>query len=273
MPTLSASLVQRTHGLLVNLSEFSSNEALRNVFSDSRLAQWKHNVPEANTCSQRVSYVIEKFSCAWNNKMDNGLLLLLQVLYERTGNTELHTIWNIITKEILNNEIIDLKTQIAKTTEHQNSGWTSPTEASSTIASCTEKIQKLNLKLEELNMGTITGYGNVIGKQNIVSIASPTSQTAILASDTTPDFIRLADELSEIRNRIGIAKEFGITIPQGMISRGKQVKNQLETFAKNEQEAKRKRLEAQLEEAESPKQRRERLQRELEALGESDDEI
>lgn len=77
---------------LLRCDPFESKRALRAIFTDNRIELWANQLPEADTPKARVEAVIDWLNGKTHHDLgENGLLLLLQVLRDRTHpNDQLH---------------------------------------------------------------------------------------------------------------------------------------------------------------------------------------
>ncbi len=69
---------------LLECGPFASANNLRAAFSDARIATWRHLLPEANSSAERVEAAVDFLYRRQDENGQNGLVLLLQVLSERT---------------------------------------------------------------------------------------------------------------------------------------------------------------------------------------------
>ena len=83
-PGLSPQLSRQLQSTLLSCGPFSSAEELQVVFSDARISPWRHLLPEANSAVGRVDATIDFLHRRENGSGENGLVLLLRVLGERT---------------------------------------------------------------------------------------------------------------------------------------------------------------------------------------------
>ena len=81
---LPPSLDRQLQEALLACGPFASNGELQAVFSDARIAAWRHRLPEANSAAGRVAATVEFLFRRTSDRGENGLALLLEVLGERT---------------------------------------------------------------------------------------------------------------------------------------------------------------------------------------------
>ncbi|HOU15109.1 MAG TPA: hypothetical protein PKZ84_18520 [Anaerolineae bacterium] len=82
MGTYFRNLYERLKLLLLSCAVFTSDEALRAVFADSRLCAWQHDLPHTHSRERRIVETIYYLHSRYNDDHENGLALLLQVLAE-----------------------------------------------------------------------------------------------------------------------------------------------------------------------------------------------
>ena len=83
-------LSHRLYTTLLNCSPCDTDQHLRTLFVDARLAPWRAKIPEAETMDRRVRNLIAALYPA-THRQDNGLVLLLRVLQEQHApQTECH---------------------------------------------------------------------------------------------------------------------------------------------------------------------------------------
>jgi hypothetical protein len=84
MGTYFRNLYERLKVLLANNDAFANDEALHAAFADSRLCEWQRDLPQAHSRERRIVETIHHLHSRYNVDHENGLVLLLQVLSERT---------------------------------------------------------------------------------------------------------------------------------------------------------------------------------------------
>ena len=80
---LSPDLYNRLRAVLETSEYFESDQRLRTLFSDGRLAAWRSRLRDAATIEERVEVTIELLHDQVNAGGENGLLLLTRILAER----------------------------------------------------------------------------------------------------------------------------------------------------------------------------------------------
>ncbi len=147
MPSLSPSLQNRLRDALLRCAPFGSNEALRLLFDDCRLAAWKYNVPEAATPASRVSFLISQFMDAWNADGQNALSLFICVLVERPDcgaqcpAPDLCALANEVQMALIAGKIVECERELAQVRDHQTRGWSDPAYAPRRAAELQALIQ------------------------------------------------------------------------------------------------------------------------------------
>lgn len=133
MPSLPPSLQNRLRDALLKCAPFGSNDALRAVFSDARIAAWKHSVPEAGSLAARVSFLVSQFMDAWNADGENALSLFLCALSEypdrgaECPTVDLCALSADIHKTLIAGKIAECERELAQVKDHQARGWSDPT--------------------------------------------------------------------------------------------------------------------------------------------------
>lgn len=107
MTTIPNELMQRLIHTLLQSDSFYSSHELRSMFVDKRIALWRNRLPEANSSRSRVEQVIWYFIDKQNSHGENALVLLLEVLRDRTHpddalHLELATLADNLKQEVLN---------------------------------------------------------------------------------------------------------------------------------------------------------------------------
>lgn len=74
---------------LLRCGPFKSKQALEAVFIDSRIHQWKENIPEASDNENRAKDFINHFYDKFNEQQENALVLFLYVLREQKPPTDI----------------------------------------------------------------------------------------------------------------------------------------------------------------------------------------
>ncbi len=82
-PGLSPDLYKHMYDTLIKCNQFDTDEKLRSIFIDSRIAPWRNKLPQANDCDSRVLLIIDFLYVRHNTSGDNALVLFLHVLSER----------------------------------------------------------------------------------------------------------------------------------------------------------------------------------------------
>jgi len=147
MPSLSPSLQTRLRNALLKCAPFGSNDALRAVFSDARIAAWKSNVPEAATPALRVSFLISQFMDAWNAEGQNALALFLCALNDSLDHgqkdlaEELCALSGQVHAALVAGKIAECERELAQVQEHQARGWTDSAYAQHRIAELQAQIE------------------------------------------------------------------------------------------------------------------------------------
>ncbi|HNT76278.1 MAG TPA: hypothetical protein PKH77_14785 [Anaerolineae bacterium] len=80
--SLPSALYKRLHEVLLRCRLFDSQEELKVVFVDQRIAPWRKLLPEASTPFVRVLKVIDLLHNSYNEAGENVLVLLLHVLLD-----------------------------------------------------------------------------------------------------------------------------------------------------------------------------------------------
>ena len=85
MTGIGAGLLHRLREVLLNSGQFNSDADIRVLFrTDARLAQWRHQIPEATTPAHRVNRIIGTLFNAQDEAQQNALVLLLYALADLT---------------------------------------------------------------------------------------------------------------------------------------------------------------------------------------------
>lgn len=293
MPSLQPNLHNRLRTELLRRGEFVSYDNLRAVFADPRLQTWQNNVPSANNPASLVNFTISKFMDDWNTDNDNVLAMLLVVLAETGGDPKLYELAREVQVALLRGKIAESESEIDQALEHKARGWSDVAYADGRIVKLKALIGNYNLKMEETMtafdqrgqevkyMVNLTGTAvGAIGDGATITGGlhmGGNTQKAIKEGSVTvnySNFNALALRLAEIRKIIELRKEFGLTVPDELKEEGRKIKLQLEAAAAAEKETYATKLKQELREVETAKERRVRLERELAALGDNDnDEI
>ena len=85
MGTHFRNLYERLKMILARCEVFASDSALRALFDESRLCEWQANLPYTRSREQRIIQTIHYLHSLYNAGHENGLVLLLQVLSEQSG--------------------------------------------------------------------------------------------------------------------------------------------------------------------------------------------
>lgn len=85
MPSITPNIYSRLETVLLKCGPFSNNDSLRAIFIDSRISAWRTDLYETNNRTERVRLTIEYLCQQYNDKGENALLLLLQVISEHTS--------------------------------------------------------------------------------------------------------------------------------------------------------------------------------------------
>ena len=83
-PGLSPKINRQLHETLLGCGPFGNEGELQALFSDARIASWRHRLPEANSADARVATMIDFLNARQNQDGENALVLFLRVLAERT---------------------------------------------------------------------------------------------------------------------------------------------------------------------------------------------
>ena len=84
--TLSTKLSNQIQKTILRCDFFQSQQQLRALFiSEKRLIQWGHQLPDGINEQERLALLIDLLSEDYDVNENNGLLLFLQVLYERAN--------------------------------------------------------------------------------------------------------------------------------------------------------------------------------------------
>lgn len=73
-------LCRRLREVLLRCGPFSSDEALRHIFTDQRIYLWRYKLPRAEDSEDRVGRVIDVLHDLYNTSQENALALLVCVL-------------------------------------------------------------------------------------------------------------------------------------------------------------------------------------------------
>ncbi|MEJ5308704.1 MAG: CHAT domain-containing protein [Anaerolineae bacterium] len=147
MPSLPSPLQNRLRAVLLKCAPFGSNDALRAVFSDARIAAWQHNVPEATSSASRVSFLVSQFVDAWNANGENVLSLFLCALSEfpdrgaQCPAAELCALSAEVHRTLVAGKIAECERELAQLKDHQARGWGDPAYAQRRAAELQAQIQ------------------------------------------------------------------------------------------------------------------------------------
>ncbi len=84
MASLPKGLTAELRATLLDCGPFNSADKLKTLFVDERLGPFRHNLPDANSTAERVDTVISYLASRRNQRGENALWLLVQVLQDRT---------------------------------------------------------------------------------------------------------------------------------------------------------------------------------------------
>ncbi|MBN1877706.1 MAG: hypothetical protein JXA33_26015 [Anaerolineae bacterium] len=85
MKGIPSNLYHELSNVLLSCGPFSSNDELRATFTDSRITQWRHDLPEANSVRGRVDATIDFLGERSSSTDINALVLFLCVLADRVS--------------------------------------------------------------------------------------------------------------------------------------------------------------------------------------------
>ncbi len=147
LPTI---LHHQVRNALLKCAPFSSNDALRAVFGDPRLAAWKHSVPEAEaaTSASRVSFLVSQFMDAWTADGQNALALFLCALSDspergpECPTAELRALSSEVQKALIAGKIAECERELAQVREYQARGWSDAATAQRRGAELQTQIQE-----------------------------------------------------------------------------------------------------------------------------------
>ncbi len=147
MPSLPPPLQNRLRVVLLKCAPFGSNDALRAVFSDARIAAWKHNVPEAASSASRVSFLVSQFMDAWNAEGQNALSLFLCALNESPDRgaqcppADLCALSAEVHKTLIAGKIAECERELAQVKDHQARRWSDSAYSQRRTAELQAQIQ------------------------------------------------------------------------------------------------------------------------------------
>ena len=85
MAGIPSSINKALQGVLIRCGPFGSEQELRAVFADARLAPWRNSLSSASSLAGRVTQTISLLSDKHNTNGDNALVLFLEVLQDRVS--------------------------------------------------------------------------------------------------------------------------------------------------------------------------------------------
>jgi hypothetical protein len=88
MGTHFRNLYERLKMTLTQCEAFTSDSALRALFTDPRLCEWQADLPYTRSRERRVIQTIHYLHGCYNTDHENGLVLLLQILSEQIGSDD-----------------------------------------------------------------------------------------------------------------------------------------------------------------------------------------
>lgn len=194
---LSAGLRQELKQTLLKCDTFASHESLLAVFTDSRIATWRDEVPETKTRADRVEQTIAKLFDQSNNKGENALSLFLSVLQDAISEGDalhnwLHQLSVRLAEEHRNglmkayeNEIQRLEGELAAHTQMYEREKRRAEELISLMATYEKEKQRLEKELERL-------------KPFEEKLQQTAAQLATLMADVAESEKRHAEELESL---------------------------------------------------------------------------
>lgn len=81
---ISSELYNQLRKALLNCRLFSTHLELEAIFIDNRINAWRKEIPTANNYSMRIDVLINFMIDKYNANYENALVLLLDILIERT---------------------------------------------------------------------------------------------------------------------------------------------------------------------------------------------
>ncbi len=106
--SLSPLILSRLHKALAACPMFQNNALLLTVFNDSRLAQYKGHVPQTDEISSRIGLLVDKLMEKWDTRDQNGLVLFLCVLGERTQDPKFGDLAEDLRQELIQEKIKEI---------------------------------------------------------------------------------------------------------------------------------------------------------------------
>lgn len=169
MADIPSSISKELQNVLERCGPFGSDQQLRNVFTDARLAPWRNSLPTAPSRSGRVSQTISHLSERQNTNGDNALVLFLEVLQEQ-GNPE----------DSCHNELGQLARELRQ-------AWQGESSKNVYIAPPETRLDKAHLTIRQLegvpnNVGPGQSLTVSLGVVNDGSVAWPASQRFMLSA-------------------------------------------------------------------------------------------
>ncbi|MBN2004573.1 MAG: sigma-54-dependent Fis family transcriptional regulator [Anaerolineae bacterium] len=82
--SLAPDLNGRLQETLIGCGPFDSDQELRTLFVDTRIAPWREQLPQASTPIGRARAIIDFLHNQFNSRQENALVLLLRVLCDQT---------------------------------------------------------------------------------------------------------------------------------------------------------------------------------------------
>ncbi len=183
MPSLPPPLQNRLRDVLLKCAPFGSNDALRAVFSDARIAAWQHNVPEAATSASRVSFLVSQFMDAWNADGENALSLFLCALVQfpdrgaQCPTADLCALSAEVHKTLIAGKIAECERELAQVKDHQARRWSDPAYSQRRAAELQAQIQTWQQRQESPPPCPAEPLLDVVMDTDVLSTRAPETYT------------------------------------------------------------------------------------------------
>lgn len=141
---------------LIECGPFGSNEELRAIFADPRIAQWRNSLPEGSSRSLRVNFLIQFLLDAWNTNGENALVLFLIAASERYEpiapcRKRLRDLARELEPALIQDRTESCKRDLKQLDEHEQRGWADPAYASRKRRELRAEIERWEAKLAQIS--------------------------------------------------------------------------------------------------------------------------
>lgn len=199
----------------------------------------------SNNTNSNPSVLLSQLLDSYNTNIENALVLYLEVLYNTTHDAELVMLGKDLFDDIKVEKIESLHQDYKQLQEHFDRGW-------SDVAFTTRRKIEIGNEISTWQQKT---HNKFRGEEKMVTV-------------NTNSLDNLITDYAQLKMKKDVYNEFDMIVPEGIVKGIRKLKRQIVALIEMQKDDKRDYLEDELRNAETPKQKRFRLRKELDELGE-----